>query len=164
MRLSTNFYKNKRLKYIISHVKTTTSSPQNDLNLLANNTDIRQVIITSLLMLGRGKKCTAWHLNKNLSCQRGDVRCMSEWKQALMINQGGKICLLQMPSVPLIKSLLRNTDFITGEMLLCLEISHFTPLTSAINLAAHLGNLHCVLAHLFWSYWRCHHLYKPSAR
>lgn len=71
---------------------------------------------------------------------------MSEWKQALMINQGGKICLLQMPSVPLIKSLLRNTDFITGEMLLCLEISHFTPLTSAINLAAHLGNLHSVLA------------------
>lgn len=68
---------------------------------------------------------------------------MSE--QALMINQGGKICLLQMPSVPLIKSLLRNTDFITGEMLLCTVISHFAPLTSAINHAAHLGNLRGVL-------------------
>lgn len=64
-----------------------------------------------------------------------------------MINQGGKICLLQMPSVPLIKSLLQNTDFITGETLLCTEISHFTPLTSPINLVAHLENLHGLLAH-----------------
>lgn len=64
-----------------------------------------------------------------------------------MINQGGKICLLQMPSVPLIKSLLHSTDFITGEMLLCTEISHFTPLTSPINLVAHLENLHDLSAH-----------------
>lgn len=65
-----------------------------------------------------------------------------------MINQGGKVCLLQMPSVPLIKSLLHKTDFITGEMLLCTQISYFACLTSAINLVAHLKNLHGLLAHL----------------
>lgn len=40
---------------------------------------------------------------------------MSEWKQMLMINQGGKICPLQMPAVPLINLLLRNADFIMGK-------------------------------------------------
>lgn len=127
-------------------------------------TDIRQVIIAFLLMLGRGEKmpCLAF-AQKNLSCPRADVWNMSEWKQALMINQGGKICPLQMPSVPLIKSLLRNTDFITGEMLLCTEISHFTPLTSAINLAT--PREPAVFWHFcFGSYWRRHHLRKSLAR
>lgn len=70
----------------------------------------------SLLVFGMiKKKIIAWHLNKNLYCQSCDVWYMSEWKQMLMINQGGKICLLQMPAVPLINSLLRNADFIMGK-------------------------------------------------